>query len=94
MGAALAIDYWGGTGWPCTNPDGGSLTLTIRNTDDPNGIKSIFLQVTGSKGPNDVTVAGTGGAPGGYTSGSWTTGRPHIQHNGPAGNEESSFGRV
>lgn len=72
------------TGWHCTDPAGGSITLTIPNSEDPNGIKSIYLQVTSSKAPSDVTVAGSGSDPGGYTSGSWTTGRPHIQHNGPA----------
>ena len=72
------------TGWHCNDPAGGSITLTIPNSDDPNGIKSIFLQVTSSKSPSDVTVSGTGSDPAGYGSGSWATGRPQIQHPGPA----------
>jgi len=71
------------TGWHCTNPDGGTITLTIPNTDDPTGIKSIFIQVTSTKG-YDVSVSGSGGNPGGYGTGTWTTGKPLIQWNGPA----------
>ena len=72
------------SGWHCFDPAGGSITLTIPNSDDPNGIKSIFLQVTSSKVPSDVTVSGTGSNPAGYGSGTWSTGRPHIQHPAPA----------
>jgi len=72
------------TGWHCSDPAGGSITLVIPNSDDPNGIKSIFLQVTSSKVPSDVTVSGSGGNPSGYTSGSWSTGLPHIQWPPPA----------
>jgi hypothetical protein len=46
-------------------------------------VKWIFLQITSSKAPSDVTVIGEG--PGGpFTSGTWATGLPHIQWPGPA----------
>ena len=73
------------TGWHCDNPDGGTITLTIPNTDDPEGTKWIFMQVTSSKFPaGGVSVSGQGGNPGGYTSGTWQTGLPHIQWPPPA----------
>jgi hypothetical protein len=71
-------------GWHCSDPAGGSITLVIPNSDDPNGFKYIFLQVTSSKAPTDVTVSGSGSNPGGYGSGSWQTGRPQIQWPGNA----------
>jgi len=81
----LEMDLYGWVpGWHCSNEAGGSITLTIPNTDDPAGKKWIFLQVTSSKVPSDVTVSGSGGNPAGYTNGSWSTGLPHIQWPPPA----------
>ncbi len=72
------------TGWHCNVAGGGTITLTIPNTDDPEGGKWIFMQVTSTKVPSDVSVSGQGSNPGGYTSGSWSTGLPHIQWPGAA----------
>jgi len=71
------------TGWHCNDPAGGSITLNIPNTDIPGGRKSIFMQVTSTKGYT-ATVSGTGGNPGGYGTGTWQTGKPQIQWLGPA----------
>lgn len=71
-------------GWHCLEPTGGSVVITIPNQERPNNAKYIFLQLTSSKAPSSVTVSGHGGAPGGYTSGTWGTGLPHIQWPGPA----------
>jgi hypothetical protein len=68
----------------CFNPDGGTITLIIPNTEDPMGAKWIFMQVTSSKVPSGVTTSGSGGNPAGYTSSTWPTGLPQIQHPGPA----------
>jgi hypothetical protein len=70
-------------GWHCENPDGGTITLVIPNTDDPAGKKWIFMQVTSTKGYS-VTVSGSGSNTGGYTSGTWPTGKPQLQWPGPA----------
>jgi hypothetical protein len=72
------------TGWHCSDQGGGSITLTIPNSDDPEGAKWMFIQMTSSKAPSDVTVSGSGSNPSGYTSGTWSTGRPHIQWPGAA----------
>ena len=71
------------TGWHCTDPAGGAIVLHIPNQPDPNQLKAIFIQMTSTKFPSCVQVIG-GGAMGPYGSGSWTTGKPHIQHDGPA----------
>ncbi len=71
------------TGWHCSDEGGGSITLTIPNSDDPTGIKSIFLQVTSTKG-YEAAVSGSGGNPNGYGSGTWQTGKPQVQWFGPA----------
>lgn len=71
-------------GWHCFEPDGGQVVITIPNTDNPDGAKYIFMQITSSKAPSDVGVSGTGSEPGGYTPGTWSTGRPQIQWPGPA----------
>lgn len=71
------------TGWHCNTEGGGTITLTIPNTDDPTGIKSIFMQVTSTKGYG-ATVSGNGGNPGGYAAGDWPTGLPAAGWSGPA----------
>jgi hypothetical protein len=72
------------TGWHCIDPDGGTILLHIPNTEFTNGAKTIFMQITSSKVPSDVEVEGHGSNPGGYTSGNWPTGLPHIQWGSPA----------
>ena len=72
------------SGWHCTNPDGGEITLTIPNTPDKNMEKRMFIQVTSTKSPSDVTVSGSDAAGGGYTSGTFTTGRPMSGYPGAA----------
>lgn len=71
-------------GWHCYGPDGGTIVLHLPNFPDPNQIKMIFIQITSSKAPSDVNVVGNGSDPGGYVSGTWSTGVPHIQYPGPA----------
>jgi hypothetical protein len=71
------------TGWHCTDGLGGLIEISIPNTEALDGEKLIYLQITSSKFIN-VSVSGFGGSPGGYTSESWPTGRPHIQWAGPA----------
>ena len=68
----------------CINPDGGTIVLTIPNTDFIDGEKKIFIQITSSKGPSDVAVSGFGENPDGYTSEIWPTGLPQIQWPAPA----------
>lgn len=70
-------------GWHCNDAAGGSIILTIPNTDDPTGIKSIFIQVTATKNYT-VSVSGSGGSPTGYATGTWNPNRPQIQWFGPA----------
>ena len=72
------------SGWHCTNPDGGEITLTIPNTPDKNMEKRMFIQITSTKVPSDVTVSGSDAAGGGYTSGTFSTGRPMSGIPGPA----------
>ncbi len=71
-------------GWHCSDQGGGSISLSIPNSSDLEGAKWIFIQVTSSKAPTNVTVGGFGPNPGGYPSGTWSTGRPHIQWPGSA----------
>lgn len=66
-------------GWHCIEEDGGAIVLTIPNSEFENGEKKIFLQITSSKGPGDITVVGFGNNPGGYTPGTWSPGLPQIQ---------------
>ena len=68
----------------CFDPAGGVIVLTIPNTETVDGAKWIFMQITSSKAPSNVSTQGSGGAPGGYTSSTWPTGLPHIQWPGPA----------
>ena len=72
------------TGWHCIEEGGGSIIITIPNTEALDGAKLIFMQITSSKAPSDVSVIGHGSNPGGYTSSTWSTGLPHIQWPGPA----------
>ncbi len=72
------------TGWHCTSLEGGKITLTIANNEEPNEYKRIFLQITSSKQPTGVSTTGSGGATGGYTSGTFPTGRPDVQEGTPA----------
>ncbi|MDP6636479.1 MAG: PEP-CTERM sorting domain-containing protein [Phycisphaerae bacterium] len=71
-------------GWQFNGPAGstGTLILHIPNRPRPNEEKLIFLQITSSKGPSGVTALGFDSAAGGtgYTSGTWPTGKPQIQH--------------
>ena len=67
-------------GWHCLNPAGGTITLTIPNSADPEGTKWIYLQVTSSKKPTGDSAAG----PPGTASGTWNPGRPDIMHGGPS----------
>jgi hypothetical protein len=71
-------------GFHCISPEGGSIILTIPNTDAVDGEKKIFIQITSSKGPSDVSVNGMGENPDGYTTEIWPTGRPQIQWPQPA----------
>jgi len=70
------------SGWHAIAAGGGSITLTIPNTPDPNAIKYLFIQLTSSKAPSDVSVAGSGPATS-YTSGTFPTGRSQIQWPAP-----------
>jgi hypothetical protein len=67
-------------GWHCIDPAGGTLVLNIPNQPDPNGVKFLFIQITSTKFPSDVSVDGGPGT----SSGTWSTGQPHIQWPGPA----------
>ena len=67
----------------CNSPEGGSLVLHIPNSPDFNIEKTIFLQITSSKAPQNVGVIGMGQMPP-YSSGYWVTGRPAIQWPDPA----------
>lgn len=67
-------------GWHCFDPLGGTITLTIPNSEDPEGVKWIYMQVTSSKKPTGVSAGG----PAGSTSGTWDPERPDIMHSGPA----------
>ncbi len=69
-------------GWHCTSPEGGAIDIWVPNSEDPDGMKFIFVQVTSSKAPSDVGVTGFGG--GVYSSGTWSTGVPHVQWGSPA----------
>ena len=70
------------TGWHFDDqPYDGTISLGIYNTDDPNGIKWFFIQITSTKMPSSVSVAGPFHS---GTSGVWSTGRGPIQHAGPA----------
>ncbi len=71
-------------GWHCTSPEGGTIVLHIPNYPDPNQVKMIFIQITSTKFPSDVSVVGMGPEPSGYASDTWPTGLPHIQWPGPA----------
>jgi len=70
-------------GWHCFFPDGGVVRISICNFPDPQFVKYIFIQITSSKAPSDVSVSGSGAA-GPYVTGSWPTGKPHIQWPGAA----------
>lgn len=70
------------TGWHCSYPGGGAVTLTIPNDSRPSANKYIFVQVTSTQSPTGVTVSASG--PGPYSYGTWPTGLPQIQHGGPA----------
>ena len=70
-------------GWHCISAAGGRVAVTIANRPEPNEIKKIFIQLTSSKGPSGVTVAGNG-PDGPYAPGIFPTGKPHIQWPGPA----------
>lgn len=72
------------SGWHCIAPEGGTVVLTIPNTEAIDGEKLIFLQITSSKAPTSVSAVGLGGNPGGYVTTPWMTGLPQIQWPGPA----------
>ena len=63
----------GVSGWHCTSPNGGKIKITIPNNNNESFQKLIFMQLTGSKSPSDVSVSGTGSASG-YTDGIWPPG--------------------
>ena len=65
------------TGWQ--NLGGGTMIFHVPNRPDPDEIKYIFIQITSTKAPSDVTALGFGGA-GGYTTGVFDTGLPPVQH--------------
>jgi hypothetical protein len=67
----------------CASPDGGAIVLHIPNNPHPNRAKWIYVQITSSKAPTNVTATGMGGYPP-YSSGTWSTGRPAIQWPDPA----------
>ena len=71
------------SGWHCNSPTGGKITLTIANNEEPNEYKRIFLQITCTHAPSDISVTGSGGASE-YTSGTFPTGRPGSQEGAPA----------
>ena len=66
-------------GWHCIEPEGGRIILTIPNTEALDGAKLIFMQITSSKAPSNVSATGHGSNPGGYTSSTWPTGLAQIQ---------------
>lgn len=70
-------------GWHSINPDGSFMRLIIPNNPVENEVKYIFLQITVSKGvqvsAEGINLDGTVG-----TTAIWDTGRPQIQHPGPA----------
>jgi len=70
------------SGWHCSDQGGGKFVIRIPNQPEPNLYKRIFLQITSSKAPSGISVTGQGGA-GGYTSGTFSTGRPHYQEGPP-----------
>ena len=71
-------------GWHCIDETGGSIVLIIPNTEFIDGDKKIFIQITSSKGPSDVSVSGMGESVDGYTVEIWPTGLPQIQWPDPA----------
>ncbi len=71
-------------GWHCIDETGGSIVLSIPNTEFIDGDKKIFIQITSSKGPSDVSVSGMGESVDGYTVEIWPTGLPQIQWPDPA----------
>ena len=58
---------------------GGTMIFHIPNRPEPDEIKYIFVQVTSTKAPTNVTAKGFG-LSGAYTSGTWDTGLEHLQH--------------
>lgn len=79
-GDGSTVDAWHSIG---DGTGGGTSTLKITVPNDPmmNPIKKIFMQVTSTKAPVNVTTVGHG-PNGPYTSGTWQTGKPQIQHLG------------
>ncbi len=70
-------------GWHCADAEGGTIRIEIPNDPENREIKEIFMQMTTSKLPSGITVTGHGGEPGGYTSGTFPTGRPDYQEGSP-----------
>jgi len=80
-----SMDPSGGvSGWHCTSPTGGEITITIPNNNTQNDQKLIFMQLTSSKSPSGVETEGTGSASE-YTGGIWPPGTvpPHQQWGSP-----------
>jgi hypothetical protein len=65
-------------GWHALS-DSSHIVIAIPNTDDPLGVKWIFIQITSSHAPTNVCLCD-----GNYESGTWPTGFPQIQWEGPA----------
>lgn len=77
-GDGTTVDAW----HSASEPGGGTLKITIPNDPQDNPIKKIYIQMTTTKSPTSITVTGTDAAGGSYTSGTFPTGRPSIQHPG------------
>lgn len=69
--------------WHCADPEGGKLVLRIPNDPQNNPLKKIYLQVTSTKSiPSISAMGGTSSGSGGFTSGTFPTGRGPIQLGG------------
>ena len=73
--------------WHCASETGGKLKVRVPNDPQQNPIKKIYIQMTSTKHPSGVTVAGGNAAGDTFTSGTFDTGRYDLQHPGgiPAG---------
>lgn len=72
------------TGWHCNSEGGGKITLMIPNDPTNREEKRMFIQITSTKVPSDITPVGHDAAGGSYTSGTFPTGRPHSGYPDPA----------
>lgn len=75
------LDASGTTGgWHCIRTEGEALSFTIPNTPATDGTKWIFLQITSTQEPLNITAAATGM----ISLGTWDTQLPTVPWAGPA----------